>query len=92
MVDVSGKHPFDTAKEQLANAGRTATERKARERVLSPTDGRVLRSKGKTEVVNYRVTPAFKEDLYELAKAEEVSMTTILERAVAAYKEARKRK
>ena len=91
MVDVSnGKNPFGNVLERMkggdARKGSEADARRPRERVLSPTDGRVLRSKGKTVPVNYRVTPEFKQDVFDLAKEDAITMTEVLERAVALYK------
>ncbi len=93
MVDVSkgaGSNPFGSVVERMRGgrkrAGSEAEARRPREKVLSPTDGRVLRGKGKTVPVNYRVTPEFKQDLFDLAKEDGISMTDVLERAVALYK------
>ena len=41
-------------------------QRRQREHITSKVDGRHLRAKGRTVAVNYKVTPAFKEDLYAL--------------------------
>lgn len=92
MVNVSNKHPFAFTAARLRDASDAAGERQAREKVVSPTDGRVRRSKGKTVNVNYRVTPAFKRDLQEIARATGVTMTEILERALETYKQTRPRK
>lgn len=92
MVDVSKRGVFEFSSKRLLEGSTADVERQAREKVVSPTDGRVRRSKGKTVNVNYRVTPAFKQDLQELAHASGVTMTEILEQALETYKHARPRK
>lgn len=85
-------HPFASVSERLLGNGEgsAAEARLAREKILKPTDGRTLRSKGKSVTVNYRVTPQFKRDLFELAQAESLTMTDILERALEVYKHTRR--
>jgi hypothetical protein len=66
------------------SAGATVAERKeAERRALAPTDGRRLRSGVRTVQVNLRVTPEFKEQLYELAREKNLTMTEVVERGVA---------
>ena len=89
MPDVSGSHPFQNAVERLkkTETERADDARRSREKVLSRTDGRVLRGKGKNVTVNYRVTPQFKQDVYDMAQTEHITMTEVLERAVELYKQ-----
>ncbi|KUO56047.1 MAG: hypothetical protein APF80_12470 [Alphaproteobacteria bacterium BRH_c36] len=92
MPNVSGSYfgkfqdRFTQTKKDAASPGEI-TDRLGREKPpLSRTDGRVLRSKGKSVVVNYRVTPQFKQDLYDLAQAKGLTMTEVLEEALTFYK------
>ena len=65
--------------------GASVAERKEREkRALAPTDGRRLRLGVRTVQMNLRVTPEFKERLYELARDMGLTMTEVIERGIAA--------
>ncbi len=52
-------------------------------------DGRTLKAKGRTEQFSTRITPETKADLMALARAEDKTMTEVIEAAVAEYKAAR---
>jgi hypothetical protein len=94
VVDFSELNPFENFLERKAKrrGGHASDERRPREKVVSRSDGRSARSKGKTITVNYRVTPEWKKQLEALAKEEEVTMTEVLERALELYGKSRKRK
>jgi hypothetical protein len=73
--------------------GRHASaERRPLEKVVARTDGRSARGKGKTETVNYRVTPEWKNKLARLAAEEKITMTEVLERALDVYDKSHRRK
>jgi len=73
--------------------GVTVEERQEEERrVLRSSDARRLRAGVRTVQMNLRVTPTFKEQLYELARDKGLTMTELIERAVVALAREEKRK
>ena len=73
--------------------GVTVEERKEGERrAVRTTDARRLRVGVRTVQMNLRVTPVFKEQLYELARNRDLTMTELIERGVAALVREEKRK
>ena len=73
--------------------GASVAERKELERkALAPADARRLRVGVRTVQMNLRVTPEFKEQLYELARNMGLTMTEVIERGIAALVEREKRK
>ena len=59
-------------------------ERKAAEREAGKTvmDGRKLRATGRTEQVNTRFKPGFKDRIYKIALDENIPMAEVLEQGV----------
>jgi hypothetical protein len=72
----------------------TLSERVQREKqaMAEPADARRLRVGVRTVQMNLRVTPEFKERVYQLARDMEVTMTELMERGIEALTKSEKKK
>ena len=97
-LDVSGPQLGKVNEHFKASADNKAVgvgdaERKAREKPpLSQTDGRVARGKGKNVPLNFRVTQSMKQRFLDAADRHDITMTQVLDLAMAALEAAEKGK
>lgn len=69
-------------KSRQVAGGRVAERLAAEKRAMRPNDVRRLRTSGRTEQLNLRVTRAFKDELYVLSKKTGLTLGALVERAV----------